>query len=231
GPLAKSVALCAAADQVMAAEPPRSVAPSPLSSLTFAVAESYLEGTEPAVLAAFGACLRALELAGAKIVKAELDDLVLAMRTALAEGPIVPVEAAEIHAAHLATQREAFDPQVLARILQGLQVPAPRYVASLNRRRELIAALDARFQDGMVLAMPTTPMVAPRMETVLEPADFQAINARILRNPSFGNFFDLCALSLPMPSDGPPMGLMLLGRHGADAGLLSIARAVEIQLG
>jgi Asp-tRNA(Asn)/Glu-tRNA(Gln) amidotransferase A subunit family amidase len=37
-------------------------------------------------------------------------------------------------------------------------------------------------------------------------------------------------LSLPMPTDGLPMGLMLLGRHGADAWLLAAARAVEQRL-
>jgi aspartyl-tRNA(Asn)/glutamyl-tRNA(Gln) amidotransferase subunit A len=230
GPLAKTVALCSLADRVMAGEAPLALAPAPLSDLTIAVADIFLDVTEPAVLAAFETSLRALAKAGATIVKAELDDLVGAMRMTLADGPIVPVEAAAIHAAYLDERRADFDPQVLARILQGPRVPAPRYVASLRRRSALITALDERFSDGMVLAMPTTPIVAPRLDAVADAADFQAANALILRNPSFGNFFDLCALSLPMPTDGLPMGLMLLGRHGADAWLLAAARAVEQRL-
>ncbi len=227
GPLAKTVALCAAADGVMAGEAPRALVPAPLSGLTIAVAEIYLEGTEPAVLSAFETSLRRLSAAGARIVKAEIDDLVGAMRAAQTEGPISPVEAAEIHAAYLEERQAEFDPQVLLRIRQGQRIPAPRYVATLRRRRALIAALDERLPDGTVLAMPTTPIVAPRLDQIDDDASFQAFNTLVLRNPSFGNFFDLCALSLPMPTPGLPMGLMLTGRHGSDAGLLATAAGVE----
>ena len=42
------------------------------------------------------------------------------------------------------------------------------------------------------------------------------------------NFFDLCAISLPLPRDGGlSTGLMLVGRNGSDAKLFAIAAAVE----
>jgi aspartyl-tRNA(Asn)/glutamyl-tRNA(Gln) amidotransferase subunit A len=42
------------------------------------------------------------------------------------------------------------------------------------------------------------------------------------------NFFDLCAISLPLPRDGSlATGLMLVGRNGSDARLFRIAAAVE----
>jgi len=75
--------------------------------------------------------------------------------------------------------------------------------------------------------MPTVAMVAPSLDSVAESQAFQAINGQILRNPSFGNFFDLCGISLPMPTEGLPMGLMLLGRRGTDSRLLAAALAVE----
>jgi aspartyl-tRNA(Asn)/glutamyl-tRNA(Gln) amidotransferase subunit A len=52
----------------------------------------------------------------------------------------------------------------------------------------------------------------------------------MLRNPGFANFFDLCAISIPMPIEPMPAGVMLVGRRGADSALLSIARAVEQEL-
>ena len=229
GPLAGNVYLCAAADAVMAGHAPHALAP--LETLTVAVVEEMLEGIEPAVFSAFEATLRLLEKAGAQIVWAELGSLIGEMRETLTEGPIVPVEAAAIHAAHLENNRAEFDPQVLARILGGLQVTAPRYVATLRRRLELIAKLDAQLADGRLLAMPTTPVVAPTIESVTDAATFQATNMLVLRNPSFGNFFDLCGISLPMPGEGLPTGLMLLGRNGADAQLLSAALAIEAELG
>jgi aspartyl-tRNA(Asn)/glutamyl-tRNA(Gln) amidotransferase subunit A len=52
-----------------------------------------------------------------------------------------------------------------------------------------------------------------------------------LRNTAIANFFDLCAISLPIPDAGKmPVGLMLVGRHGSDARLFAIAAAVEAAL-
>jgi len=42
------------------------------------------------------------------------------------------------------------------------------------------------------------------------------------------NFFDLCAISLPLPrGSGLPVGLMLAARNGTDWRLLRIARSIE----
>ena len=50
----------------------------------------------------------------------------------------------------------------------------------------------------------------------------------LLRNTTIGNFFDLTAVSLPLPRKGGlPTGLMLLARNGSDQKLLRIAAAVE----
>jgi len=52
-------------------------------------------------------------------------------------------------------------------------------------------------------------------------------NAMVLRNTSLGNFFDLTAISLPVPGAGLPVGLMLMARNGHDHRLFRIAAAVE----
>jgi len=50
----------------------------------------------------------------------------------------------------------------------------------------------------------------------------------VLRNTSIWNFFDCCAISLPLPRSGAlPAGLMLVARNGHDRNLLRIAAAVE----
>ena len=50
----------------------------------------------------------------------------------------------------------------------------------------------------------------------------------LLRNTSMWNFFDCCAISLPLPRDGGlPTGLMLVARNGQDRRLFRIAAAVE----
>lgn len=62
---------------------------------------------------------------------------------------------------------------------------------------------------------------------VSDAAAFRAVNALVLRNTSFGNFFDLCSLSLPMPKAGMAAGLMLMAANGTDRALLSLGVAVE----
>ena len=50
----------------------------------------------------------------------------------------------------------------------------------------------------------------------------------LLRNPAPINFFDLCAISLPLPRGGGLSSrLMLVGRNGRDRRLFEIAAAVE----
>jgi len=218
------------ADAVMAGEAWHGLEASPLAGRTIAVAEGFLSDTAADVMTAFEDCLKRLSAAGATLVTAAIDDLVAAMRESLAEGPIVPVEAAAIHAHHLAHHHADFDPLVRDRILQGLNIPAPRYVATLRRRLDLIATLGQRLAGGTLLAMPTTAVTAPAIAEVSEPEAFHRVNALMLRNTAFGNFFDLCGLSLPMPKAGMPAGLMLLGAHGSDAALLATGLAVEALL-
>jgi aspartyl-tRNA(Asn)/glutamyl-tRNA(Gln) amidotransferase subunit A len=50
----------------------------------------------------------------------------------------------------------------------------------------------------------------------------------LLRNTVIVNFFDLCAISVPIPREGGlPVGLMLVARNGQDNRLFRIAMAVE----
>jgi aspartyl-tRNA(Asn)/glutamyl-tRNA(Gln) amidotransferase subunit A len=89
--------------------------------------------------------------------------------------------------------------------------------------------MDARLSDLDGLVLPTTPIVAPTIAEVS--ASFEAFMAKQLlgfRNTSIINFFDLCAVSLPLPREGQlPVGLMLVARNGQDRKLLRMAAAVE----
>ena len=66
------------------------------------------------------------------------------------------------------------------------------------------------------------------MEEVAAPDEFARKNAMVLCNTVIANFFDLCAISIPVPRDGGlPTGLMLVARNGQDHRLFRIAAAVE----
>ena len=87
--------------------------------------------------------------------------------------------------------------------------------------------MDARLSSLDALLMPTTSIVAPTIAEVADTKVFAARNAALLRNTSIINFFDLCAISLPLPParGALPVGLMLIARNGQDRRLLRVAAA------
>lgn len=77
--------------------------------------------------------------------------------------------------------------------------------------------------------MPTVPLVAPRIEALeADEAQYVAVNAAMLRNPSIVNFMDGCAISLPCHAAGEaPLGLSLAGLPMRDTALLAWAADIE----
>src|SRR5262245_19831839 len=96
-------------------------------------------------------------------------------------------------------------------------------MAMLRDRTALVQAMDAGLSDLDALVLPTTPIVAPTIAEVSSSEGFTANNGLALRNPAIANFFDLCAISLPLPrSDALPVGLMLVARNGHDRRLFRV---------
>jgi aspartyl-tRNA(Asn)/glutamyl-tRNA(Gln) amidotransferase subunit A len=232
GPLARSVAECAAADAVLAGEEPEVLEAFPVAGLRVGVPRGrLLEELEPEVETAFDATLRRLAAAGARIVDHSIEDLLDGLLEVNAKAPLVAVEAAEVHMDWFEDHGGAFDPNVRARIALGGGVSAQAYLRSLRRRTELIAAVDQRLATIDVLALPTTATTAPLIAPLEgDPVAFVKANMLMLRNPAMGNLFDLTGLSLPMPEAVRPAGLMLLAPHGADRRLLAIGAGVEAAL-
>ncbi|WP_313311577.1 amidase [Pulveribacter sp.] len=230
GPLAASVEDCARADAVLAGEAWQPLPARQVAGLRIGVPRGWLlSDTDDAVLGAFEQALAALSGAGARLSDLALDEWLMAPARLQQNGTLSAAEAAHIHRALLDSAPEQLDPRVLARIQPGRSIPAQHYVGLLQARAQLLPALDAQLQDVELLALPTVALVPPRIAD-LEQSDaaFMAANARVLRNPSVFNFYDLPALSLPMGrAGGLPFGLMLVGRRGRDRELLALATAVE----
>lgn len=232
GPLGKSVADCAAMDAILAGSEPEVLAPHELSGLRIGVPRGllFLE-TENEVSSAFEVALERLSRAGARITVLDIDDIITSMRAALARAPIAACEAAEIHELAMAACPGDFDQRVLARIRMGEASTARAYVGTLRQREALKLAFAARIAAVDCLALPTTPIRAPRIAPLeSDDALFHSTNLLSLRNTSAFNFFDCPALSLPLPVDGLPVGLMLAAPPMADGRLFAIGAAVETLL-
>lgn len=227
GPMARTVQDCADADAIMAGEVPAQLAPAPLAGLRVGVAQGLpLDDMDTIVARRFPQGLERLEKAGARMSE-ERFPLFDDMLRVNAAGGFVAAEAYAIHREWMARRPDDLDPFVRVRIERGAKGTAADYVAMSRERARLVAAMDARLADLDVLVMPTTPIVAPTIAEVAGADGFATKNVLLLRNTSIGNFFDLCAISVPLPGDGLPCGLMLVGRNGTDHRLARIAAAVE----
>jgi aspartyl-tRNA(Asn)/glutamyl-tRNA(Gln) amidotransferase subunit A len=228
GPITRTVADCAKADAVMAGADFSSLESTVLVGLRFGVAEGLpLERLDNAVTGAFDAAIKRLDGAGVRISRESLS-MFDGMSEVNAKGGISPAEACAVHRERLRRRAKDIDPNVLARIEHGCAVSAADYVDMVRERDWLVRAMDARLAALDVLLMPTTSIVAPTMAEVADTKVFAARNAALLRNTAIINFFDLCAVSLPLPvAPALPVGLMLIARNGHDHRLLGIAAGVE----
>jgi len=225
GPLARSVADCAKADAILAGDDFSPLAPAALAGLRVGIAEGRpLESLDDIVAAAFAVAIDRLDGAGARLTR-ETVSLLDGMAEVDAKGGIVAAEACAVHRERIARRGGDIDPNVRARIEGGCAIHAADYIDMVRERSRLVRAMEAALESLDVLVMPTIPIVAPTMAEVAEQKAFAARNAVVRRNTLIGNFFDLCAVSLPL-SAPLPVGLMLLARNGDDRKLLRIAAAI-----
>ena len=232
GPLANSVACCAAYDAVLAGESDAALMQVPARGLRLLLPRSsVLEDLDAAVAKAFESSLAALARAGALIEEHKVPAF---DRQAdyFSNGGFAASEAYAIHRRWAARFGE-YDPRVAKRVGLGKDIAAWEHVElGLMREafRKEIGVLMAPFD---AFLMPTAPCVAPTIaEASASDEAYFRWNSRILRNTGIANFLDGCAATLPCQAPGEaPVGLMVCGVAMSDRHVLAAARAVEGVLG
>jgi len=228
GPLAHSVEACAKADAVMANEDYAPLNPAPVTGLRLGLPQGLLlRDWDNAVGTRFGAARKKLSDAGARFTDEPMVPLLDDMLAVNAKGGFASVEAYAIHREHLARRGNEFDPNVRVRVERGGKVGAADYIDMQRGRARLIRAMDAALSGLDALVLPTVPIVAPTMAEMEDTNTFGTKNLLMLRNTATWNFFDTCAISLPIPGSGLHVGLMLVARNGHDRRLFEIAAGIE----
>lgn len=228
GPLAPDIRTCAAIHAVLSDTHRPSQTLKVDRPLRLGVMRTLVMGDmDGQVGANFEAALAALKDAGH-----EIDDVTLPEfeQTGAVNRAIVSAEAHAIHAAHLDALEASGDPRVLKRI-RACENFGPGEVETAHATRAAaITAFGILSQGFDAFLAPTLPTVAPTIAAV--EADFDRLNALMLRNPSTVNFIDGCAASVPMHGiDDLPTGLMIFGPNGRDWHILAIAEEIEAILG
>lgn len=231
GPIALSVADCARADAVLAGQAPAPSAEADPGSFRLVVPRGRLfDHTEPAVLDAFQRSLGLLRNAGIAVFDGSIEPVLETVAEIDRIGTIAGVEVAETLRSLGVANLEVLDPRIRVRIEASAIMPAVDYVRMLRLRGAAVRSFAGVLALGEVLVLPTTPIRAPLLETVEAPAAFSTANSLVLRNTRIANQLDCPSFSLPMPVDGLPAGLMLIGARHSDRFLFTVARRVEAAL-
>ena len=172
------------------------------------------------VLAAYDRSLAELERLGAEIVEV---DLPFAFADVAAFNlRIMAVESYAILRELIDDENSPLDPHVRPRIAAGRDVSAQAYVEALRVRDEMKLKYAAAMAGIDALLTPTTMTTAVPLDEV----DQTKAPAHYTR---FGNFLDLCALSLPngIAPDGLPTSLQIACRAYDEATALRVGWAYQ----
>ena len=227
GVMARSVHACVRTDEIIAGKGHHAFAPDALLGVRVGVVQGApLAELDETVQKRFDFAIDSVKRAGAD-VSDEVIGLLDEAATVNAKGGLVAPEAFKLYGAILKAHGSEIDPNIRARIERGRTIDSKLYHEMVGERSRLVRAMNNRLSDLNVIAMPTCPIVAPTFAEVAAPESWARSNAMVLRNTAIANFFDMTAISLPIPGTGLPVGFMLLARNGQDHRLYRIAAAVE----
>jgi aspartyl-tRNA(Asn)/glutamyl-tRNA(Gln) amidotransferase subunit A len=232
GPLCRTVQDAVWIDAAMRGCAAPDIGRTDLRDLKLVIPETIVFDTaETAVIAAFEAAIIRLEKAGVRIARRAFPVFAEIFELAARHGALVTAEAYALHKERLqGADAERMDQRVVARTRLGEKIGMTDYVAILDARQRLIAALADTLEPGELMAHPTLPHVAPPIAPLLANDDlFFKVNGKTLRNTSIGNFLDGCGVSIPCGTGdaGMPVGFLLSGQWNEDERMLSAALSAE----
>jgi aspartyl-tRNA(Asn)/glutamyl-tRNA(Gln) amidotransferase subunit A len=184
----------------------------------------FNERIAPEVAAAFVAAVARAEVAGARLVPIRVPD---PAEINVISRIILLAEASALMEPYLG-RRGDFGADVLALLDQGRLLAATDYV-NAQRLRRLYQREWSRLWDHVdCIFTPTAPLVAPLIgETQVEIGgaieDVRLASTRLVRAM---NVLGVPAASLPLPVNGLPVGLQIIGKPFAEAEVLATADAL-----
>jgi aspartyl-tRNA(Asn)/glutamyl-tRNA(Gln) amidotransferase subunit A len=193
----------------------------PLDGLTIGVAEAAFADADGAVADLVHAALAHLARAGARIVETPHPSARDLARSNAAGMVISRCEATTFHTG-LGLDRSLYWDEVAEQLDAADDVRATEYLNAQRVRSQLITDLTAAFDEVDLLAMPTSPVVAPPRDQF---AEFLMLLAR---NAIPWSLVGFPAISVPAGTvGGLPVGLQLVAPPDREDLLVSVARAVE----
>src|SRR5690606_1472485 len=113
------------------------------------------------------------------------------------------------------------------RIEAGLESRAYEFLALEDKRSASRAAVEERFVGFDAWVSPTTTDFPPLVSDLEDPEKGFTLALGMTQNTQPANYLGLCAVSLPLPVQGLPIGYQLMAAPGNEQRLLEIAVLME----
>lgn len=138
-------------------------------------------------------------------------------------------EAYALHHENISRFADAIDQEVLQRLQWGEQRRAWQYLQSMTVRARLADRVAGLWSDVDVVAMPTTPFTAPEigqrsLEVAGRPVE---VRAALLSLTSPWNLTGTPAVSVPLATQGLPVGFQLIAPRSSTSLLRVLAREIQ----
>lgn len=174
------------------------------------------------------AALSVLEENGAEVCEVDLKSM---SETARLAGELTVAEALVYHWEWVQKRPKDYGADLRIRFEEGLGVPAFRYLQAQELRRAYALEFEKAMHKVDVLAAPTLPVTAPRMEDneVMAGRAKENVRMAMLRLTRPCNLTRLPAITVPcgFGSAGLPTGLQLIGKGNDERTVLRAAYAYE----
>jgi amidase len=188
------------------------------------------DGVDASVLRAVEHASALLRDAGMQLSRLPVPNLHAAAAAWL---PLCAPDVAAMHAYAYATDCERYGPALLGLIEAGRHMPAQRRIEAEHTRARFALQMQAVFERVDVLLLPMTPGGPARHSAMRQRgASTEAVEPALAYTAPF-NMSGHPALAMPclFTPEGLPVGVQLVGRHGAEQMLLDLALRYEQRLG
>ena len=213
GPIARTAEDCALLLEVIADRPVR---PKRRRDLRVGLVTPLLELADSRIAAL-------IEEAAAEVGDVERIEPPLLEEALTINALIMLPEATAVHLRWLRTRLADYGEDVRARLLAGLLLPSTAYPTGLRGRRWYLRELRPTMDRYDLLAAPTMPMVAPRID-----ADVLSYRRALVPFNSPWSLAGLPTANVPCGTvDGLPVGISLVGRPFEEETVLGAAQAID----
>jgi amidase len=131
----------------------------------------------------------------------------------------------QIYGRFVADKRPRFGPGVAERMKAASEITKDQADAARQIHAAAHEHIRSLVPPGTLLALPSAPCIAPRLDT--SPEGFDAYRTRVMRLTCIAGLSGLPQVSIPIGTvDGCPVGLSFIGWAGGDEALLDLAVAL-----